>query len=550
MSTTAQKLEYLGTTKSQLKDMINYGLDEDNKITSSTTFRNYVSSIFNAFLESLRNPDTLFTNLPKKSVSGANITLNDTANAPMRIELGATELSQAGTPSPSTPYPIHTISGSNKIVVRGIQLFNNEDLEIGSIDVTTGANTNTSTSIRTKNYIIVESNTTYAFYRTESTNLKFRYYDKNYNYLGGYGASDLTTGTITTPNNTKFLRLTIDMSNDFNYKLQLQKGSTIPETFTSYSSQEADIDLGNIEYCKIGNYEDKFIRTSGKNLFDESTMQPKTSINASGVAESYDYEGGSELYIPVLPSTEYTFNCSSAYQLRVNKYTSDKTNIERISKGNATDFTFTTDANCYYIRLSFYAGGSTIVTQELLNSLHFWLEKTNQATPYEPYGSNEWYIKKNIGKETFDGSSDEGWAKMYSAVYNHKMLFNITTVSHDNTNYQNVISNLFSAIQGYTEYYPQGINCTYSKTKLVLVLDDTLLANYEVADLQALLSTTNLIAYIALETPTYTPITGTLETQLENVYKNMISQTKQTNISQENNDLSFELSVSAIEDLL
>ena len=50
MGTTAQKLEYLWTTKSQLKDMINYGLDE-NKITSSTTFRDYVSSIKEAFLE-------------------------------------------------------------------------------------------------------------------------------------------------------------------------------------------------------------------------------------------------------------------------------------------------------------------------------------------------------------------------------------------------------------------------------------------------------------------------------------------------------------------
>ena len=94
---TATKLSYLNETKSQLKDMINYGLDDNNKITSSTTFRNYVTSIFNAFLEALRTPDTLFTNLPKKSGTGANITLNDTANAPMRITLGSRELSQATT---------------------------------------------------------------------------------------------------------------------------------------------------------------------------------------------------------------------------------------------------------------------------------------------------------------------------------------------------------------------------------------------------------------------------------------------------------------------
>ena len=90
----SDKLTYLNTTKSQLKDQINYGLPTEKQITSSTTFREYVGSIFEAFLEALRNPDTLFTNLPKTSGSGSQITLNGTAYAPMRITLNPTAISQ------------------------------------------------------------------------------------------------------------------------------------------------------------------------------------------------------------------------------------------------------------------------------------------------------------------------------------------------------------------------------------------------------------------------------------------------------------------------
>ena len=433
MGTTAQKLEYLGTTKSQLKDMINYGLDDDNKITSSTTFRNYVSSIFNAFLEALRTPDTLFTNLPKKSGTGANITLNDTANAPMRIELGASELSQDGTPTPSTPQDIHTISGSNKVVV------------------------------------------------------------------------------------------------------------------------------------------------NGKNLFDESTMEAGKNIDSSGVWESYNQSGASEVYIPVIPSTQYTYNCSSAYTLRVNKYTSNKIHIERIQKSSATDFTFTTDANCYFIRISFYVG--TTVTQELVNSLHFWIEKTNQATTYEPYISQEaevdlgdleyckigtysdrifknvsgdtdysserddgaWYIKKNIGKVVLDGS--ESW---YNEGGGAPYTLNITGSLLNTSN--SSLPNLF------TNYYQRvSYNSTWTNYNSLVSTGPTTSPNkikFRNTDITSLsdwtnwLSNNNTTLYYVLETPTYTKITGTLETQLENAYYNLTAYDNQTNISQTNNDLPFVISAS------
>ena len=63
------------------------------------------------------------------------------------------------------------------------------------------------------------------------------------------------------------------------------------------------------------------------------------------------------------------------------------------------------------------------------------------------------------------------------------------------------------------------------------------------------LSSNNLLVYYGLETPTYTPITGTLAEQLENIYQYLLSYKGQTNISQINNDLPFVISASALLDL-
>lgn len=83
----SDKLTYLNTTKTQLKDMINKGLPSENQIDNSTTFRNYVASLYDAFVRSMRDYSTLWGNMPKVSGTGTNITINNVVEAPMKIEL-------------------------------------------------------------------------------------------------------------------------------------------------------------------------------------------------------------------------------------------------------------------------------------------------------------------------------------------------------------------------------------------------------------------------------------------------------------------------------
>lgn len=88
MGTTSQKLTYLNDTKLALKDMINNALDGNDKITSETTFRNYVRSLFDAFINSLTYPDVLFDNFPKVTGEGTGIVLNNTLESVMKLKLG------------------------------------------------------------------------------------------------------------------------------------------------------------------------------------------------------------------------------------------------------------------------------------------------------------------------------------------------------------------------------------------------------------------------------------------------------------------------------
>ena len=308
MGTISDKLTYLNTTKSQLKDMINYGLPSEQQITSSTTFRNYVSSIFNAFLEALRTPDTLFTNLPKKSGTGANITLNDTANAPMRITLGASELTQDGTPTPSSPQDIHTISGSNKVVVNGKNLipYQDKDFTINGVNFKT-INGNlilngtatfniTGDMLVNDNYLKVDvEHTTYYLTRTNvNSNLTVNLMGENSTLVAQFprNSSDLSTTVSISSSNKVYLGFFIPQGATFNNYDGGIMVSKAGGTYEPYISQEQEVDLGNIEYCKIGNYEDKFIRSN------DGTWQLEKNIGKVVLdgTENWQYSSGNTAF--------------------------------------------------------------------------------------------------------------------------------------------------------------------------------------------------------------------------------------------------------------
>ena len=94
MGTTSQKLTYLNDTKQGLKTVINY---TGANIINTTTFREYVEKLYSGYIDTLNNPKTLFNNMPHITGTGIGLTLNNTAECKMAIELEPSELSQTTT---------------------------------------------------------------------------------------------------------------------------------------------------------------------------------------------------------------------------------------------------------------------------------------------------------------------------------------------------------------------------------------------------------------------------------------------------------------------
>ncbi len=692
MGTISDKLTYLNTTKSQLKDMINYGLDDNNKITSSTTFRNYVGSIFNAFLEALRTPDTLFTNLPKKSGSGSIISLNDTANAPMRIELGASELTQDSTkgynlvdtpetntaitgsgltykreddgtikitgttnrawdytltttytfeagktytfsvedatevfyilfnsanggqlsatpsypsktitinetqtlpvkwskgsgqsvninvkimveegstkhnyepytggiasPNPSYPQDIHTISGSNKVVVCGKNLFDFEQFKNNSSATITGSLNNFTYSGANKETFYTTDfieNINYHISGTWSTTygngrVRVAYTDGTYQTMFENYSSGSANGTINITTYSSKLIKQIEIitwtSGNFTFNnFQIEYGDTAT-TYTPYTSQEADIDLDTLEYCKIGTYEDKFIRTSGSNLFNENKTKDNYFYNSSGTTTTDNTNKFINMELPLSSKYTITFDKKTdgggiISYVRICEY-NGSTFIKR-TQVSTTNTTITIDSNTTKVIASVDAGPNAYFTNLMINY-------GSTALPYEPYGTNEWYIKKNIGKVVLDGTENWSAYSEYNLTNTNLFVRWNALETHTGTT-GNIKSNNFKTTTGFTLLTTTDENMiqTYSDKSLYIRIDNTLGSN--LSNFKTWLSNNNTEIYYVLPSPTYTQITGTLAEQLENVYKNMLSQKGQTNISQINNDLAFNISASALEDL-
>ena len=712
MGTTAQKLEYLGTTKSQEATMINYGLQDADKITNSTTFRQYVNKIKEAFLESLRNPDTLFTNLPKKSGTGANITLNDTANAPMRIELGASELSQSGTPTPSSPQDIHTISGSNKVVVEGQNIF-----DIG----TSSDYSNPRTTIvnNVANIIISPSGQTIAW------NTKNKYVgNKTYTFSGigsasysrvfvrlrklddsGYMTSSDTSitgwqynsfyGGWFIESSSATFKYTVNIGNCLYWQFGIGYSSSVGEGTTQTISQIQILygDYTNTDIPPYQSYkepQEQEVDLKSENLLDISQSE-QGGIDSSGAEITGNAFWRSTNYIKVKPNTVYFLSCNSKWTLRLYQYTSTKTFISpRTEAGNSVYLSITTGSTTEYLRWSLYLNGNEITKEAVENMnlmltegnilpiyeeyrdidyckisayedkfirnsgknklpytknpvnetisnvkrtgnlgiyelsgtasggggsavkyelkdlytikdgdyLHFGNEvsngnstlnlfdengisilsyspapanrilslsnyvgqtikyigfynnasftgtlilkpmilNTNEATEFEPYGSNEWYIKKNIFDKVFDGNMSLSYNGTAGQFYRTQQSYIPNYMSGTP-----ILCNLLSYSS--TSWNLNGIGITASNTFWLYIENGPTNS----ADMDTWLTTHNLIIKYVASTPTYTKITGTLTTQLENVYQKMLSQAGQTNISQVNNDLSFNMSVQAIE---
>ena len=539
--------------------------------------------------------DTVWNNWDKVNGSGTSITLNNTEYAPMQLEYGG-NTSQDST----TGKNLFNINGTKTNVACTSSVSNNELTQTNSgtysrtlwtIDnLTIGKNYTLSlsynnSSASTIGIMIRNSGDTTTIANTTSTT----------------NTSGTETLTFTATETTHKIRLYSNQTNTSNTSvvifsnIQLESGSsaTSYEPYTNGASPNPDYPQ---EVHVVSG--DNTIKVEGKNLLGltdgtYSHNQITATVSNGKITLNGTASGTSFVQIPLLSNINLT-----------NQTVTISLNNATIGGDNATEVRIYTNGT-NYMPCTFLAKNATVVYQNRSSTyvrvqirtssgvsydnfvIYPMLEYGNQASTYETYtgqsypislGNTElckigtyqdlifknipssthydntldegdWYLKKEIGKVVLNGS--ETWATSNNQVGTSSFYryscndFQDTTIYMANTPYMS--DNFKYSSNTLIEQNVIGNTSTANTNRLWITIDTTLLNGTTTSDFKTWLSTHNTEVYYVLATPTYTTITDTtLKGQLEAIKR---SYENQTNISQTNNDLPFELSVSALEEM-
>lgn len=254
-----------------------------NPVTSGGVYNSQEEQ--NTLIAELQEENTylnsVINQLPKVKVEGEYPTLDNTLQAKMKVDLKG-NTSQETSPTPDAPIPVNVVSGDNTIDICGKNL-----LDTSANNTTLNAYFNSANGLLTNDvtkkncifneYILVKPNTTYTISSKEITDgsiYSYVEYDSDKNFIryisSGDGRSDRNY-TFTTGSTTSYIRIRYkydnasDITNEIieSKELQLEQGSTAT-TYEPYQSQSYTINLGDIELCKIGDYQDYFYKESNK----------------------------------------------------------------------------------------------------------------------------------------------------------------------------------------------------------------------------------------------------------------------------------------------
>lgn len=368
------------------------------------------------------------------SGEGSEIALDNTAEAPFNVLRYKGNIIQDGTPTPSAPVPVQTVTGRQTVTVTGKNLLNVEK---------TTQTVNGVTFTINEDKTIIANGTASALVTFNLINTTFTLPSGQY-YLSGCpsGGSDSTyrldinngadgnqrdygngrTFTLnqsTTINNVRIRIASGATLNRLIFKPMINTGSTA-QPYEPYEAQNYEINLG-------------------KNLFDKDNVNQLTgSLNPNN---KYEAGGANRIvYIPCEPNTTYTVqkrNDGDTNRFVVATSNSVLENADpiygRIEDYNAKSITITTNASARFLNVLYYRTAETTLTeQQVLDSIQ--IEKGSTASSYAPYFTpiglaaigdyadepvkvgDTWYIRRAVGKVVLDGS--ENWSLVNAGASN------------------------------------------------------------------------------------------------------------------------------------
>ena len=321
--------------------------------------------------ESLEDIENAFPNV---SGEDTNLTLNHTVEAPMRLELAPSELEQ------------ETTTGKNLCNLNVVQ----DSRVVYNPDGTITINGEGGFSLKYSDYAF-KANTTY------------------------YMKWELVSGSVNqenifmNPNNTFFPKK--DTFSPFKFDSDtvvsgfwIHGGalftnaiiriwfSETQSPFEPYTGgfPQPNPDFPSQVHSVSGDNE---ITVCGKNLFDINSLNfENVWIRPTGEKVAANNNGFLS-YVEILPNAEYILSLNrSVASIGICEYDKNKNFIQRIVVSNSSSKTIITSTTTKYIGVFINIDGTTLVTKDIIDECEPQLEKSNQATTYEPYQGHSYEI--------------------------------------------------------------------------------------------------------------------------------------------------------------
>ena len=537
--------------------------------------------------ESLEDIENAFPNV---SGEDTNLTLNHTVEAPMRLELAPSELEQKTTTGKNLFDYVNNLKASSE----GLTSVINED---GSITTTGKPSADYEAVVNSiditdmledgQTYTISQANLSNKLYmqvnakKADGTSTYYYYISNKLSQQIKVDKSIYVSYKLTII--TGLLKNWGDTSSTITNKYMLCKGTDTADTsFEPYTGgyPQPNPDFPSQVHSVSGDNE---VIVCGKNLFDINSLNfENVWIRPTGEKVAANNNGFLS-YVEILPNVEYILSLNrNVASIGICEYDKNKNFIQRIVVSNSSSKTIITSTTTKYIGVFINIDGTTLVTKDIIDECEPQLEKSNQATPYEPYQEqslplnlgdleyckigtysdeffkndpsdpnydsslelDRWYLKKNVGKVVFDGSE------------NNIILQSINSYGIANFQINHNLNSFFSADKSLCDKFTNqssGISSTTSEGYLWQNNTVYFRINQEkastVEQFKSWLSTHNTEVYYVLATPQYILLSDTLQHQLDDIYNWVESYPGQTNISQINNDLPFIISARAMKDL-
>lgn len=513
-----------------------FSADQASNVTANITVPTQFSDLSGTVSSSQIEDEAITTG--SVSGTGTNITLAGTmeGGAIESVEMyGDTEQTTYSGKNLLLPIPKSSASGG---------LTASYDATTGVVTLSGTANNNWSNAFNDVPVNLPAG--TYTFSATTEAGLgrNIIFFNDSTNILQKNLGNNNTSVECVVPQDVTKIRLWLSPTNGTNYtgktfKAQLESGSqaTSFEPYVGGTAspnpdypQEVQTVTGRqvVTISDGGSESQEYEINLGKNLVNPATLTADSRLNGNGTLLSGATGFSTSDYIPVEPNTTYTITrnaASSGFFGNLCQYNSSKTLVgTREYWDNAASswpYHITTSSTTRYIRVS---------DQTTLFSTSFQIEKGSTATTYAPYftpielckigtyqdyiykSGEDWYVKKNTGKQIVSGGGVNGynvngvWRTNIDTTNFTDGIIKDSGQSGRRTGY--VVSNSFH------EATDDKVGSMFEFQSNILLYFETSVTNDTQAN--AWLAANNPVFYYLLATPTDTQITdATLISELE-----------------------------------